>query len=49
MENEKLLTWMYEKIFPSRMAEVREYLLKKASFETTKKNSIQSEQALKQL
>ena len=26
MENEKLLTWMYEKIFPSRMNEIKDYL-----------------------
>ena len=26
MENEKLLTWLYEKIFPSRINEVKEYL-----------------------
>lgn len=25
MENEKLLTWMYEKIFPNRTNEVRDY------------------------
>lgn len=28
MENEKLLIWMYEKIFPARMGEVRDYFSK---------------------
>jgi hypothetical protein len=26
MQNEKLLVWMYERIFPSRMTEIEEYL-----------------------
>ena len=29
MENENLLVWMYEKIFPTRMMEVKEYLSQK--------------------
>lgn len=28
MENEKLLIWMYEKIFPARIGEVRDYFSK---------------------
>ena len=38
MENEKLLTWMYEKIFPSRIAEVKEYLSQRSiSIDPSKK------------
>ena len=31
MQNEKLLVWMYEKIFPTRMNEIENYLQPKAS------------------
>jgi hypothetical protein len=29
MQNEKLLVWMYEKIFPSRLTEVENYFTNK--------------------
>lgn len=29
MQNEKLLVWMYERIFPTRMAEIEAYLANK--------------------
>lgn len=34
IENEKLLVWMYEKIFPPRINEVSEYLSNRKTCET---------------
>lgn len=46
MENEKLLIWMYEKIFPSRLEEVKDYLTKNTA--PLKKNSVQSDHIISQ-
>lgn len=47
MENEKLLIWMYEKIFPNRIDEVKDYL--GVSTAASKKPNVQSEQVITQV